>query len=558
MLPNAFFTAIVVPLVFAIRTQSDGQILANEMTLNWPTLAFHFEIKRSSMAIHGYANFSVLAFPVLSRTYKGIDSIMYDTVATFTEGSTLSRYMVVEGKAYASHVSLRDNGLNAGVECDDTGVTPPINAIINAINQAEPVSSNSSNSSGTIKCSSETTLKISIDGVELGLCFAESSGFTLYGSDMTITVKYLKKHERRYKQITKANGTCETVASPASVTTIGRSLLTGKRTLRDSRKLRAFLANFNFSARHHKCSCKSTIRPCVFIHGLRLAKVLGEFNGSFSMLFFQDFCHPIDNGHRVDRRCIEMVAAFAFWIVATIIVQAELTTATLQDHGSMENAATTSWPSLRVHFSVKRSSRKLHGQSEFMIVADPVVSIDDSTRVLYNTFGTLTENSTVFSYTLVNGVSYVSTSDVDGSAPPTVKCSTSNYLPSVNSLFAGLSDAIKVSGLPPSIGNAEKCSNADSVTVSIEGAIFRLCYSSSEGFSMFGSDMDVKVNYVRSSFAIKAPALRANSNLCEAVTSSYSVTFWGHTYASPELNQAYKDAQEVYRTHCGHHHVSRT
>lgn len=276
MLPNAFFTAIVVPLVFAIRTQSDGQILANEMTLNWPTLAFHFEIKRSSMAIHGYANFSVLAFPVLSRTYKGIDSIMYDTVATFTEGSTLSRYMVVEGKAYASHVSLRDNGLNAGVECDDTGVTPPINAIINAINQAEPVSSNSSNSSGTIKCSSETTLKISIDGVELGLCFAESSGFTLYGSDMTITVKYLKKHERRYKQITKANGTCETVASPASVTTIGRSLLTGKRTLRDSRKLRAFLANFNFSARHHKCSCKSTIRPCVFIHGLRYEGVHGD------------------------------------------------------------------------------------------------------------------------------------------------------------------------------------------------------------------------------------------------------------------------------------------
>ncbi|KAF4045974.1 hypothetical protein GN244_ATG01642 [Phytophthora infestans] len=65
------------------------------------------------------------------------------------------------------------------------------------------------------------------------------------------------------------------------------------------------------------------------------------------------------------------------------------------------------WPALRFKFSVKRSSMQIHGQSDFTMFADPVVS-NDIASVQYDTFSTFTENSVAFNYTVFNGVSYVS------------------------------------------------------------------------------------------------------------------------------------------------------
>ncbi|RAW36088.1 hypothetical protein PC110_g7632 [Phytophthora cactorum] len=258
--------ATMLTSILALAIQSDARSLVDATTTSWPSLSFHFSITRSSMRIHGHSDLSVLASPVISDSDAAFDSILYDTFATFTEDSTLYNYTVVDGSAYVSHRSL-DSNTSAVGECDDSDVVPSINSIVSALNNATPVSSISSSSGGVIECPSGNTFKISVNGIELGLCFSGSSGFMLYGSDMEIKVEYLENHERVMKP--KFGGkACEKVATPASVTASGKSLLTGESIPHEARKLREMLFNIDFSLKDDPCSCKSTPRPCIFIHGL--------------------------------------------------------------------------------------------------------------------------------------------------------------------------------------------------------------------------------------------------------------------------------------------------
>ncbi|KAE9079758.1 hypothetical protein PF007_g23316 [Phytophthora fragariae] len=99
----------------------------------------------------------------------------------------------------------------------------------------------------------------------------------MYGNDMDIAVEYVKTHENisapKFEKLESAN--CEKVASPSSVTSIGRSLLTGESiSPHDARQLRAASFTFDFvlGDDDDSCSCKSTPRPCIFVHGLGIKK----------------------------------------------------------------------------------------------------------------------------------------------------------------------------------------------------------------------------------------------------------------------------------------------
>ncbi|KAG1691687.1 hypothetical protein DVH05_026699 [Phytophthora capsici] len=208
-------------------------------------------IKRQSMEVHGHSDFSVLANPVVSSS-----SVIYDTFTTFSDDYN---YTVIDGRGYAS------NGLE--VECDDSDTIPSINSIVQALNEAVPVSSVSS-STGVIACPSGETFKVTVNGIDLGVCFSGPSGFTLYGSDLEVDVEYLKSSEGISKPIFDGIE-CEKVASPTVVSAIGRSLLTGEPlSPHDSRNLRSMLFNLDFSFKDDACECKSTPRPCFFLHGL--------------------------------------------------------------------------------------------------------------------------------------------------------------------------------------------------------------------------------------------------------------------------------------------------
>ncbi|KAE9177163.1 hypothetical protein PF005_g24614 [Phytophthora fragariae] len=221
------------------------------------------------MYIHGQPDFSVLANPVLTVDNNSSVSILYDTFASFEEGSTVYNYTLVDGIAFTSHSSFGVS--NPLVTCADSSPVPSINSIVSALSGTTPVARLSTSSGGVIECSSSSAFKLSVNNVDFGLCALGPSGLTMFGSDVDITVEYLTNRVDIVApavNVSTGHG-CKAVASPSSLSSREKSLLTGETNFFDSARM--LKAEFDFSL-GESCSCKSTPRPCIFIHGLGIRK----------------------------------------------------------------------------------------------------------------------------------------------------------------------------------------------------------------------------------------------------------------------------------------------
>lgn len=85
----------------AVSNKGEGTVHGDLRTSSkeWPSLKLHFTLKRGSMQVYGESAFDVYANPVVSR--DGL-SVTYNGYADFNEGPTLTRYMLVDGVAYAT------------------------------------------------------------------------------------------------------------------------------------------------------------------------------------------------------------------------------------------------------------------------------------------------------------------------------------------------------------------------------------------------------------------------------------------------------------------------
>lgn len=218
------------------------------------------------MHVHGQSDFFVLANPVQMADNN---TVLYDAFTSFTEGSTVYNYTVVDGVAYSSRSS---SGVDSPlVTCGDSSTVPSINSFVSALGDLTPVTGISSSTGSVIECSSGNAFKFSVGNINFGLCALGSSGFAIFGSDMAVTVEYLANRVDIVAPEVNADseGGCKAVASPSSLSALARSLLTGEAISTNSeRKLKA---EFDFSL-DDSCSCKSKPRPCIFVHGLGIRK----------------------------------------------------------------------------------------------------------------------------------------------------------------------------------------------------------------------------------------------------------------------------------------------
>ncbi|KUF77666.1 hypothetical protein AM587_10010979 [Phytophthora nicotianae] len=266
MAPPLTPLALTVTAFLAVSMQSscvDARNRKIETTSNWPSLQLHFTVKRTSMNVFGQSDFTMLANPILS----GDDSqVLYDVHSTFSEDSSTTTYTLLNGAGYLSCGST--DSPSASCLDSESDMLPPINEIVSAINEATAMP-NSLGSSDVGECSNGL-FKVSVNGISFALCASGSSGFTMTGRDLDIEVKYLETSV----DIAEPTGTdaCNIVAAASSVTPIGKSLLTGTRS--PTQVERNLEAEFDFDfwdddgSSDGSCSCKSTKRPCLFIHGM--------------------------------------------------------------------------------------------------------------------------------------------------------------------------------------------------------------------------------------------------------------------------------------------------
>ncbi|ETP53765.1 hypothetical protein F442_01360 [Phytophthora nicotianae P10297] len=268
-LTTLYSLSVQVEPSLALDHQQLGGLQAQTANTEWPSLRFYFTIKRSSMKLHGQSSFSVFARPILSDS-NGTTNVLYDTFTSFAQGSTSYNYITIDGVAYVSR-SSPETGTPL-VQCVNSVAVPSINSFVAALSEATSVSSISANNGSAIECSSGSNFKVTVNGVDFGVCASGSSGFTIYGSDIDITVEYLSSHVEILPPIGIAGttGDCKVMSVPTSVSTIGRSLLTGEPVSLDSKRM--LKAAIDFSLDDEKCSSKSKPRPCIFIHGLGIRK----------------------------------------------------------------------------------------------------------------------------------------------------------------------------------------------------------------------------------------------------------------------------------------------
>jgi hypothetical protein len=204
-----------------------------------------------------------------------------------------------------------------------------------------------------------------------------------------------------------------------------------------------------------------------------------------------------------------------------VVLALAATTASMLHQDSRLAATLADAPSLRLHFTLKRSSMKIFGQLEFDVFANPVVS-DDSTTVRYDGVATFKDGDTRYTFVLVGGIAYFVTSAADGSVA--AECSSSSSLDLLNAILPALNDATPISSAV--VDEKEiKCPSGGLFKVVLDDATFVLCTSGFAGITVYGSDLDIHVKYLASRVPITAPKLSdEEARSCKTMVEPCSVT----------------------------------
>ncbi|CAI5735885.1 unnamed protein product [Peronospora destructor] len=162
---------------------------------------------------------------------------------------------------------------------------------------------------------------------------------------------------------------------------------------------------------------------------------------------------------------------------------------------------------------------ELHGISQFDVYANPLVS-DKGDTVLYNGYTTFTEGPLRFTYSLVDGASYLVTTNRSSDAK-TVRCippSTlpfNDMLPACNALTPIPSASIGGKAIECKIGNLFKTSFA--------GVQYAVCLAGKLGFTAYTSAMTIGVTYLDNPVNVPKTKLNDGSS-CNAIANAVGMT----------------------------------
>ncbi|OWZ07044.1 hypothetical protein PHMEG_00020618 [Phytophthora megakarya] len=165
---------------------------------------------------------------------------------------------------------------------------------------------------------------------------------------------------------------------------------------------------------------------------------------------------------------------------------------------------------VKLHVSINRPSSQIHGQTEFDIFANPVVS---GASVLYDGYATFDEEGNTFTYSYVNGAGHLTSGD-----DKSEQCISSSTLP-FNAILSALNDATPIPSASIG-GEAIECGNGKLFKTTFAGAHFAICAMGKAGFTAYSSDLTIEVEYLTKPVAIP----KKSGVSCDPVATPTSVT----------------------------------
>ncbi|OWZ09557.1 hypothetical protein PHMEG_00017722 [Phytophthora megakarya] len=222
------------------------------------SLRLHVKLTTKNMKIHGQSAFDVFANPVVSDDHTNVH---YDGFTSFVEGDSTYSYMFVGGRSYMVESTTNGN-TSKPVRCLPSVI--PFEQILPALSNATAIPS-ARVGGKPIVCPSGSLFKTSFGSVDFVLCASNASGFTAYGLEVQLTAEFLPSPIRN-TLLTFSDTSCPVVATPSQVTPTAVALLTGEPIPASmSRNLKEA---FSIEIGEKPCECKSSPRPCIFLHGL--------------------------------------------------------------------------------------------------------------------------------------------------------------------------------------------------------------------------------------------------------------------------------------------------
>jgi hypothetical protein len=244
-----------------------------------PALRLHFKTQRSSMAVHGYSEFDVFAVPQSVHN----TAIRFNGIATFIKQDISHRYSLVDGMAFYSFGSTSSSEFKEA-KCLDASVVPPIDMILQAINDGQVVTKVTFPDDATTSplCDMKSKkLQVSFMDETFVFCRMNTTssiekGFRIIGQDIQIDVTYLsdpiivtKPSSIKQEELVK----CTQVKDSSKISPSTWNLLSGSNSKDwlNAVKVNLFHDNYEqeMTIQSASCGCKSgNKRPCLFFHGV--------------------------------------------------------------------------------------------------------------------------------------------------------------------------------------------------------------------------------------------------------------------------------------------------
>ncbi|ETP27903.1 hypothetical protein F442_22817 [Phytophthora nicotianae P10297] len=211
-----------------------------------------------------------------------------------------------------------------------------------------------------------------------------------------------------------------------------------------------------------------------------------------------------------------LVVATAFAILILVVAARPLNNSVKPVELDWFKSALSTVPSLRLHATLNDKNVKIHGHSIFDVFLNPIVS-SNNTSIHYDGSSTFIQDDTKFTYVFENGTSYMVESHVSGNASSTWQ--TLHCLPSIIPFKCIVPALNNVTSIPSASvgGETIKCPKGSLFQTVFSGVEFVLCASSASGFTAYGLDITMTVEYLATTIHHTLPAFSSDISMCPVV-----------------------------------------